>query len=288
MSATPADHPGPALLAHEARVRHGAVPHRLGEREIAPGSAGIAGDAFLLRTETGYGLHYRRGHGVTVERSPGADPGEEPLWLNGSTYAAIAAINGYLPFHASAVVWRGRAYAFTGPSGAGKSTLAAALGAHGLPLLCDDTLVLDVADPARILCLPGHKRLKLAEDAFGLTGARREEKVAAMVDKHYAEPPGGVIRAVVPLVRLSFLEDGDSLAFMPIAGGERIARLNDDHYTAALYAQARGEGLAERFARIAALAARVPMERLARPRDPARFAAVTAAIAAHIRQDSPA
>jgi hypothetical protein len=276
-------HPGPALLAHEARVTHGTVPRELGGRAMPPGSMLLEGEQFLLRTTTGYGLYYRKGEGVTIERDAGADPTEESLWLNGSTYAAIAAIHGFLPFHASAVVWEGRAFAFTGPSGAGKSTLAAALGQHGLPLLCDDTMVLDVSNPAKILCLPGHKRLKLSDDALALTGAQQQERVAPMIDKHYAVPPGGIHSKVVPLARLTFLEEGEASGFQPIIGGDRLARLNDDHYTAELYSMARGEGLAERFAWIGQIARHVPMERLIRPRDPGKFAEVTALAAARIK-----
>ena len=286
MDQAPDPHPGPALLAREARVRHGPVPREMAGTPMPPGSMLLEGDAFLLRTVSGYGLFYRKGEGVTIERDPGADPAEETLWLNGSTYAAIASINGFLPFHASAVVWEGRVHAISGPSGAGKSTLAAALGRHGLPLLCDDTLVLDVADPARILCLPGHKRLKLTPEAIGLTGAAAREKVAPMIDKHYAEPVGGIVAQVLPLAGLTFLEEGAQIAFIPISGGERIARLNDDHYTAELYALARGEGLAARFARIAAIAGQVPMQRLVRPRDPVRFDEVAARVAAQIKGDA--
>ena len=288
MDQVPSCHPGPALLAHEARVRHGPVPRELAGTAVPPGSMLLEGDTFLIRTVSGYGLFYRKGEGVTIERDPGADPAEEALWLNGSTYAAIASINGFLPFHASAVVHQGRVHAFSGPSGAGKSTLAAALGRHGLPLLCDDTLVLDVSDPARVLCLPGHKRLKLSPEAIGLTGAQAQEKVAPMIDKHYAEPAGGTVRQVLPLAGLTFLEEGEPVEFAPIAGAQRIARLNDDHYTAELFALARGEGLAQRFARIAAIAAALPMQRLTRPRDPARFDEITALVAARIKQDAAA
>lgn len=277
------EHPGPALLAAEARVRYGPVPRELDGRAMPPGSIGLQGNRFLLRTLSGYALYYEKGLGVTIERDADADPAEEALWLNGSTYAAIAAIHGFLPFHASAVVHDGAVYAFSGPSGAGKSTLAAALGNHGLPLFCDDTLVLDVSDPARILCLPGHKRLKLSLEAIGLTGAAVQEKVAPMVEKRYAEPPGGTLRAVLPLARLSFLEDGPDILFEPISGAARIARLNDDHYTAELYALARDEGVAARFARIATLAREVPMQRLVRPRDPARFDEIAAQIALQIK-----
>jgi hypothetical protein len=191
-----------------------------------------------------------------------------------------------LPFHASAVAWRGRVHAFTGPSGAGKSTLAAALGQHGLPLFCRRY---PAARPVRsrqaVLCLPGHKRLKLTDQALTLTGAAAQEKVAPMVDKHYAEPVAGTLRAVLPLAQLTFLELGEPVEFAPITGAERLARLNDDHYTAELFAWAQNEGLAARFARIAHIAGRVPMQRLTRPHDPDRFAEVTALVAHQIKQE---
>lgn len=276
------DHPGPALLAHEARVSYGPVPRELGGQAMPPGSSRFAGDEYLLRTTSGYGLYYRKGHGITVEREPQADPVEEGLWVNGSVYAAIAAIHGYLPFHASAVAWEGRVHAFSGPSGAGKSTLVAGLGQHGIPLFCDDTLVLDLSDPDRILCLPGHKRLKLTPEAVAITGSQAQERVAPMVAKSYALPPAGVVGQVLPLARLSFLEEAESILFEEILGARRAARLNDDHYTADFYALARGEGLAERFAAMAAIAARISMQRIGRPRDLSQFDTVCEAIANQI------
>ncbi len=283
MSEVAHSHPGPALLAHEARVTYGPVPRELGGHPVAPGTQRLSGDQFLFHTGSDYGLYYRKGAGVMVERGPQANLAEEALWLNGSVYAAIAAIHGYLPFHASAVVWQDRAYAISGPSGAGKSTLAAALGRHGLPLLCDDTLVLDLSNPNRVLCLPGHKRLKLTRAAIDLTGAEAQEQVDPAIAKFYAVPPGGTVNAALPLAGLWFLEDGPDLLFEPIDGAARLERLNDDHYTADLFHAARAESLAERFARIARLAAIIPMQRLTRPRDPAQFQAITARIAARIK-----
>ena len=60
----------------------------------------------------------------------------------------------------------GEVFAFAGPSGSGKSTLIAALGQLGLPMFCDDTLVLDLGEPDIVICLPGHKRLKLTPEAL--------------------------------------------------------------------------------------------------------------------------
>jgi hypothetical protein len=278
-------HPGPALLAAEAQVHYGPVPRSLGGHPMPPGSMLLVGEEFLLRTRSGYGYYYRKGEGVRVERDAGVDPVEEGLWLGGSVYAAIAAINGFLPFHASAVVWQGKVHAFSGPSGAGKSTLVAALGQHDLPLFCDDTLVLDVSDPRNVLCLPGHKRLKLSAEALVLTGALAQEKVAPMIDKFYAAPTAGTLNAVLPLAEMTFLEAGDAFEFAPITGAQRLARLNDDHYTAELYAWAQNDGLTARFARSAQIAGSIAMQRLTRPFDPARFAEVTAAVAQRIKQE---
>jgi hypothetical protein len=277
------DHPAIALLARESRSRAGKVPDNLDGLPVAAGQHLLSGQAFLLRTEEGLGFLYRRGEGVTIDRQGQADPGEEALWLNGSVYAAIAAINGLMPIHASAVACNGRVIAFAGPSGAGKSTLAAALGRHGLPLLADDTLILDLADRARILCLPGHKRLKLSETALGLTGAMRLEHVGAMTGKYYAEPLGGSVREALPLGMLVWLEAGSEPALSPISGGERIARLNDDHYTADLFARARGLGAAARFAALAELAASIQMYRFGRPLSQSGFAEGVAAMVRHIR-----
>ncbi len=284
MDQTALSHPGPALLAVEAQVRYGPVPRALGRHEMPPGSMRLVEDCFLLRSRTGYGFFYRKGDGVTIERTADADPAEESLWLNGSVYSAIASINGFLPFHASAVAWQGRVHAFSGPSGAGKSTLVAALGQHGLPLFCDDTLVLDVSDPTHVLCLPGHKRLKLTGEALALTGATAQAKVAPIVEKFYAESTAGTLNAVLPLADLTFLEEGDAVTFEPISGAQRLARLNDDHYTAELYASAQSDGLAMRFAQAARIAGQIAMQRLTRPRDLARFAEVTALVAQQIKQ----
>jgi hypothetical protein len=271
-------------MARETAWRRGSVPTSLDSTEVTGWGWAITADAFLLRTDSGYAYLYRRGEGVTIERAADADPDEEWLWFNGSVYAAIASLNGLMPIHASAVAHEGCVHAFTGPSGAGKSTLAAALGGHGLPLFADDTLLLDLSDPDRILCLPGHKRLKLTEEALGLTGSAAQENVGAMTGKFYALPPAGDVREVLPLARLSLLAEGQDCRFEPLSAGERIALLGDDHYTADLFALARGLDRAARFALFAQLAGRIPMERFTRPRDPARFAEGAAAMARRIAE----
>ena len=271
------------ILKRESRVRSGTVPHAIAGVAVGPRQSWLAGDEFLLRPDECLAFHYARGQGITVARGDGADAIAENLWLNGSVYAAMAAINGFLPFHASAVAWDGRAVAFTGPGGAGKSTLIAALGARGFPMFCDDTLVLDIGGEGAPMAMPGHKRLKLTPAALALTGAARQEEVGAQTGKFYAEPPGGDWQVPLPLGALIFLEEGPDVSLRRISGHERFTRLQDDHYTANIFARARNHTPAEAFATWARLARAIPMLVFTRPRDEARFGEGVDAVAKALR-----
>ena len=263
--------PSQEMMRRETRIRYGQVPRSLSDDPLREMSWQLLGETFLLRGEGDHYFHYRKGEGVTIERGADADVSEESLWLNGSVYSAVASLNGLLPIHASAIAHDGGVYAFTAPAAGGKSTLIAALAGRGLPMFCDDTLVLDLSDPERIVCLPGHKRLKLRPDAIELTGARREEKVSRTVDKFYARPAAGDVDVALPLARLLFLEKGPEPCIATISGAERFARMQDDHQTAHLFAAARRFDRAGQFAHLARLARQIEMARFVRPIDPSRF-----------------
>lgn len=270
------------LIERETRVSYGAVPDRLLAAPLEQMCWQMEADQFLLRAEGDHYFHYRRGEGVTIHRGADADPAEESLWLNGSVYAAIASMNGLLPIHASAVAVDGAVFAFTGPAGAGKSTLVAALGQYGLPMFCDDTLVLDLSDPDRVICLPGHKRLKLRDDAFALTGTEREERVSKGCDKSYTVPDAGVLDTALPFGELIFLEAGPDLRIGRISGSERFARMEDDHYSFRLFEAATQLNRAGQFAHRARLARQIPMARFERPIDLARFGEGVAAVSSYL------
>lgn len=272
-----------ALLHRETRVRAGTVPQRLAGHDIPPEFDMLVDDEYVLRTAYGLAYHYRKGEGVTVEREPGSDPATELLFLNGSVYAAVAAINGFLPLHASAVAHGGQVHAFTGPSGAGKSTLSAALGTRGLPLFCDDTLILDLSRPGAIRCLPGHKRLKLWPDAVELAGAAPQERIAADLEKVFAEPASGSVEEMLPLAQLVFLEEGEPMRIEPIRGAERLLRFQDDHYTQALFIAASRPNRAERFAQLSRLAVSMEVNRFVRPRDRRQFGDGVDMVERHVR-----
>ena len=274
-------------MARETQVREGAVPRKLAGFAVPDDRWSLHGEEFLFRTVDGIGLHYRRGEGVTLDQPVGTDPRTVALWLNGTLYAAIAALNGLYPLHASAVAHRGRVYAFTGAAGAGKSTLVAALGVAalgraGFAQFCDDTLILDTSGEGPPVCLPGHKRLKLWPEGVALAGVAPGELVADDYRKHFVDPVGGTVGEPLPLAGLYYLEHGETPEVAPLAGGDRIERLQDDHYTAELWRRAAGETRAARFATLAALARRIAMRRFTRPFDPARFAQGIDFIATHI------
>lgn len=270
-------------MARETRLAEGAVDANHFGFEITPGHSRLMGESFLLHSIGGTRFLYRKGAGIVMDQRDAHDTSDVSLWLNGSIYAAIASINGLVPMHASAVACEGRVFAFTGPSGAGKSTLVTALGAHGLPMFCDDTLVLDMSGPDGLLCLPGHKRLKLTPEAIALTGAEPEEKVADIVDKFYARPPAGEVGRVLPFGQLIFIEEGPETSIEPISGAERIARMQDEHYTTLLFAMARDLDLAGQFAHYARLVRHMPMARFTRPRDTARFDDDVATMAQYVK-----
>lgn len=263
--------PAELLLERETRVSYGPVPDRLLDAPLEHMSWQMKSNEFLLRADGDHYFFYRPGNGITVHRGADADISEESLLLNGTVYAAIASMNGLLPIHASAVAFEGAVFAFTGPAGAGKSTLVAALGKHGLPMFCDDTLVLDLSCADRIMCLPGHKRLKLRPDSFELSGAAREEKVSRTYDKYYATPAAGTVGTALPIAQLIFLEAGPDPAMMQISGSERFMRMQDDHQTFRLFEAARQFDRGEQFAHRARLARQIEMARFVRPRDAKRF-----------------
>lgn len=277
--------PAQAVMQRETRTRYGPAPRGLSGTEIPPSSWQLGREEFLLRSDDGSRFHYRRGEGIVIERAPRADPASEAVWRNGTLHAAIACLNGLVPIHASAVAHEGQVFAFTGPSGAGKSTLAAALGRLGLPLFCDDTLVIDPGGRGQPLCLPGHKRLKLTEEALRLTGAAAEEPVAPGVAKRYALPHRGPVAEVLPLAKLFVLAEGGEVALSPVSGGEKLAVLAGDHYTTDLIAAALDFEPKALFGQLTDIAGRIAITRFTRPRDLARFVEGVRAVADSIRSD---
>jgi hypothetical protein len=273
-----------SLFARETSVREGPAPSSLPGALSETATYAIARDEFLLRLPNGLRYHYERGKGVTVARPQAVPEDEIALFLNGSVYGAIAWINGYVPLHAASVVQGAGVHAFSGPSQIGKSTLAARLGASGLPLFCDDVLVLDLKTPDIIMCVPGHRQSKLWSDALALTGAEAGQRVRETMDKYYAAPLGGVWTAPLPLVGLNILDfrARQRPSFNALKGAERFARVSSSfyrpHFGAVLLEYRALFGIVERISR------QVKLSLFERPKDKAVFEDGVGLIAAAISQ----
>ena len=134
--------------------------------------------------------------------------------------AAIYAhwLPGRTAFHAGAFVTGSQAWAVVGDRSDGKSTLMAALAGAGLPVLGDDTLVVD-----GLTCLPGVRCVDLRPDAAThLPAGRTAASVRAGVRRRVLldEAPGDA-----QLAGWIFLRWGDALALRPLPAGERVARV---------------------------------------------------------------
>jgi hypothetical protein len=228
-------------------------------RILSDSRAPEAGGTLLVEDMAAYpdvpGLH------VTVDRRAGvacfrgahrltSDEIVHPrLGMLGAVYAHW--LDGRVAFHAGAFVSGDGAWAVVGERHDGKSTLMAALAMAGLPVLGDDTLVLD-----EMRCLPGVRCVDLRPEAaihLGLRDTvvtvRRGARERLLLDAASRE---------APLAGWLFLNWADELAVRALSPKERLARI------------ARSQGWHRRGAtdpaRLLDLAA-LPAWELGRPRD---------------------
>ena len=260
-----------AMMLRETQLKEEGVPTIWKGKAVAPGQFVLEDDTLLFRAPDGPDFFYQRGQGAIMQCADDNARAEADLWFRGSVYAAIAAINGLIPLHASAVEQDGQVIAITGPTGAGKSTLAAALATNGLPLFCDDTLLALPQASASALCLPGHKRLKLDEAAASLAGAKTAETVSPNVAKRYSEVPMSTRDQLAKLHTLIVLSDAEAAEVKEISAGQAIAALLQDHYTVEFGQLAAKRGQADYWRSITKLVANVRCIEFARPKAAATF-----------------
>lgn len=263
-------------MQHEMQTRPGDVPDSIEGSFFADESFAISEKEFIFDTLDGVRFHYQLGKGLVVQMPVDAaargigslEETDYELFLWGTVFGAVAWLNGLVPLHASAVDVGGRIVAFTADSGGGKSTLAAGLARLGLPHVCDDTLVVSVAE--RVVAMPDAKPLKLWDDALALTSTEAVRPVLSMPGKHYALPQLKAASAL-PLTDLYFLEFGESVEAEPVTGSEKLSLLPWALYRNFVHA-ARGDRAAhERF--LMAFCSQVRFWRLRRPFNSASFSA---------------
>jgi hypothetical protein len=133
------------------------------------------------------------------------------------------------PVHAAAVALRGHALLLAAPSGTGKSTLAYACHAHGLDLLGDDHVRVQLEPSLRVWGWPARVRL-LAETAERM-GARHapphvlDPKAKSVVDARAGMSASRLVAHDATVCVLS--RDGGPLALEPLAPAATARALED-------------------------------------------------------------
>ena len=133
------------------------------------------------------------------------------------------------PVHAAAVAHRGHALLLAAPSGTGKSTLAYACHAHGLDLLGDDHVRVQLEPSPRVWGWPARVRL-LAETAERM-GARYtpahalDPKGKCVIDARVGMSASRLVADEAAVCVLS--RDGGPLALAPLAPAETARALED-------------------------------------------------------------
>lgn len=199
--------------------------------------------------------------------------------LLGPVMADILLSRGLLPLHASANCVGDAAVAFVGRSGQGKSTLAAALHRAGHQAHADDLLA--VPSEGEPLVPFGISRIKLNPDSarsvgddpeampFVYSGVSKRTKV---ILSDLARPP----RCLRGIYRLL---DGPDLSITKVDPRKALFELYKNCFRVEVEQHALG--LSELLRRCAAVATRVPVFDLVRPRDLAQLDRVVSAVVEH-------
>ena len=121
-------------------------------------------------------------------------------------------------FHAAAFVVEGGAWAVIAEREAGKSSLVASLALAGVPIVCDDILVLD-----RAAALAGPRSVDLREPAAVALGVG--EPLGRVGDRNRWRMALPQVEPVLPLRGWVTLEWGEEVTVRPVRGAERLRRI---------------------------------------------------------------
>ncbi|MBF8275275.1 MAG: HPr kinase [Candidatus Brocadiaceae bacterium] len=211
------------------------------------------------------------GNSITIQPNPHAHPDYLRLFLFGSAFGALLHQRGYLPLHGSAVQMPdGRAAVFLGKPGAGKSTLAAALCLRGHTPLSDDISPLRKDAGGALWMYPGLPQHKLGQKLLTelCLDPATTRKVRPGVEKYFLSMVGSGLMPA-PLGMLYELKPSDTtkveMDIMPFQNITQLEIVTRHTYRAGLALQL-GQN-ANYLPLLGAVANRVPITRIKRPRE---------------------
>lgn len=269
-------------------IRWAAIPKDLAAATYRDRVLQVAGPKVQITVEGVARYLMSDGEAVTVDPASGASERDVRAYLLGTALGLLCHQRGFLPLHANAVVFDGRAVAFAGRSGIGKSTLAAQFHRMGQPLLSDDVCAVSFPDLGPPLAWAGVPRIRLWKDMSEALGRDVDglEPVADNIDKYCWPHQMLTPQEGMPLQAVYVLADAGA------ESKDAIERLSGWQALEAVMEQTfRREFLnligahQERFARGLALLARTPIYRVPWRRDIGAIAEDAGRLQAHIRSN---
>jgi len=224
------------------------------------------------------------GQEIILQPDENSDPLTLRLFILQQVMSVILLQRGYFVLHASAAVIGNQAVAFAGPSGQGKSTMAAALNRLGCPILADDVLALSLTDEKNPEALPGLLHLKLTEEARRELGPEilNEQTIRDRASKKLCAIRGTPSRDPVSLHAIYLLASGPSIKFEAAPPAKAAIELVRQTYGADLLPHL--DRSISHFRQCAALANRIPISILSRPRDLSLLNEIAERIITRVRQ----
>ena len=243
-------------------------------------------EVFVLYRGVG-GALVAHGKYITYWSEPGVDPLVFRLFILQQVIGVALLQRQLFVLHASAAVIEGRALAFAGVSGQGKSTMSAALHALGGQILADDVLAVDLKNPDQPIALPGLSQLKLTEQTRAeiAPNIEAEQTIGGKRGKKLCAIRGVPLREGVPLAAIFLLRTGPEIEFHPTPPAQAAVHLVANTYGSKLLSHIqRAES---HFRQCAALAGRIPITILSRPRDLSRLPEIARAVLEKIKPVAP-
>jgi hypothetical protein len=226
------------------------------------------------------------GREVRIAPAPGALESGVRVFLLSSVMAALTHQRGLLAMHASTVAFDGGAVLFAGESGAGKSTISAAFHDRGYPIITDDISVVAFDRDGHPMIQPGYRHLRLTADALDHVGASlgARRKMALGEQKYGVTVPGAAPPAPVPIRRMFLLTDrpAATISLRPLDGPAKVTAVVRGTYRRRM-SVALGRRSAH-FALCVAVARRIEIVDVDRPRDLDRLHRLVDALEADLRE----
>jgi hypothetical protein len=194
------------------------------------------------------------------------------VYLLGQALSFALVKSGFEPIHATVVAVHGKAVVFLGDSGYGKSTLAASFISAGYPVLTDDLLMLKAGQdgviaypgPARIKLFPNDAGRFLGNMAMGVRMNPATEKLIIPLDASRSCAIPLPVRMIYSLAPPREVFRKQYVHIEPLTPREACIELVKNTFN---YRIVDGQRLTRQLHAAARLVSRLPVRRLAIPRD---------------------